>query len=313
MNEQKLRNLNPDVDVPKLLQLRIEIEAVDQQGTDTSEAHLRRQFAWPNHDPSQDRWVIEHTATNMLIGYGWVFAQSPARSIVEVAIHPDWRRRGLGTQLLRTLIQHAKAHGASQIVAGARGNNEIGPPFLVANHFEPVGHNRFMTASADLQLNEATWPEGFTVQSYSEHGNLAYLAEGSNLCYADMWGHRENTEPVTVAYLQERMRQYPDSYFPEGIFVVFEPHNQVAGICFNRLENGGARRVIDSPGVAPAYRHLNLQRPLVQESMQWLSRQAAGDYHLYTWGDFESAVQIYHELGFSYTEDEHLIEYLLTE
>lgn len=313
MSEKIIRNLNLDIDVPRLLQLRTEIEAVDQQGTDTSEARLRQQFAWPNHNPSQDRWVVEREADNKLIGYGWVFAQSPARSIVELAIHPAWRRQGLGTKLLGILVQHAKKKGASQIVAGARGNNNVGPPFLLTNQFEPVGHNRFMTASADSHIHEAEWPKGFWVQSYSELGNLAYLAEGSNLCYADMWGHRENTEPATVAHLQERMRQYPNSYFPEGIFVVFAPDHKVAGICFNRLENGSAKRVIDSPGVAPAYRHLNLQRPLVQESMKWLSNQASGDYHLYTWGDFENAVQIYQELGFSYTEDEHLVEYLLRE
>ncbi len=54
-----------------------------------------------------------------------------------------------------------------------------------------------------------------------------------------------------------------------------------------------------------------LLRPFVQLSMQWLSQQGAGETHLYTWGDFEEAVQIYHELGFVLTDDNHLIEYLL--
>ena len=70
MHKIKLRNLNPAADVPKLLQLRAEVEAVDQHGHDLSEAHLRRQFAWPNHDPSQDRWILEYDEGEKLIGYG---------------------------------------------------------------------------------------------------------------------------------------------------------------------------------------------------------------------------------------------------
>lgn len=61
----------------------------------------------------------------------------------------------------------------------------------------------------------------------------------------------------------------------------------------------------------PPYRHLALQRPLVQLGMQRLQQQAVSEYHLYTYGDFVEAVQIYEELGFVLTPEKHLIEYLL--
>jgi GNAT superfamily N-acetyltransferase len=306
-----LRQFNPDTDILNLVQLRVEIEANDQLGTNTSEASLRAQFDWPNHDPGQDRWVIESLDDGKLVGHGWTFAQSPLRAIVEVAVHPQWRRQGLGSQLLQKMIDRSREKGAIQIVAGAKANNKVGHPFLRARGFVPVGHNRFMTAPSDIQPETPVWPEDFSLQSYSDLGELSILVEGSNLCYTDMWGHRENMVPASVARFRERMTESPDDYYPEGILIIFDPDGQLAGICFNRPEGEEKKKVIDSPGVVPRYRPLGLQRPLVQASMRWLNQQVEGDYYLYTWGDFDEAVQIYHELGFTLTDDHHLIEYVL--
>ena len=313
MPNTTLRNFDPAADFTNLVQLRATVEAADQHGNDTSPERLRSQFDWPGHDPAQDRWVIERTQDSSLIGHGWTFAQSPTRSILDLAVHPQWRRQGLGTQLLAALSKRAKEKGSTQIVSGARANNDVAPLFLRANEFEPVGNNRFFVAPANTPIEEPQWPAGFSMRSYAELGELHFLVEGSNHCYADMWGHRENTEPLTVAFLQQRMVDYPNSYFPEGILVVFDAQQAVAGICFNRLEGEQRKKTLDSPGVVPKYRHLGLQRPLVQASMQWLNAQANGEYHLDTFGDFDEAVEIYRSLGFTLAKKDHLIEYLLHE
>ncbi len=311
--EFHIRSLNPDQDIPLLVQLRTEIEAADQSGANTSEAGLRAQFEWPGHDPRQDRWVIE-TPDNSgsFIGHGWTFAQSPQRSILEVAVHPQWRRQGLGRKLLEKALTRVREKGAHQIVAGARAKQKAGQAFLAAQQFVPVGHNRFMKAPANTPIETPLWPEGFQVRTFAELGDVAYLVAGSNGCYADMWGHRENTEPASIAHFQESMAKWPDYYVPAGIFVLFAPDGEVAGICFNRVGEGTKDKVLDSPGIVPAYRHLGLHRPLVQASMHWLNAQTDGMFHLDTWGDFDEAVQIYQELGFTLIEDNHMIEYLLT-
>lgn len=306
-----LRPLNSDTDIPSLVQLRTEIEAVDQLGTNTSEAALRIQFNWPGHDPRNDRWVIEAIDEGgRLIAHGWTFAQSPQRVILGIAVHPNWRRYGLGSQLLTTAIARANHLGAQQIVSGARSHNKLGQAFLQAHHFIPVGHNRFMKAPGTVALDTPQWPDGFTLKHYAEVNDISVLVDGSNGCYADMWGHRENTEPATLAHFQQAIARSPNDYPPEGILIVFAPNGQLVGICFNRLEENN-RKVLDSPGVIPAYRHLELHRPLVQASMLWLNSQAEGVYHLDTWGDSDAAVKIYRELGFTLADQDHLIEYLL--
>lgn len=310
--ELQVRLLNPKHDFGGLVQLITEIETIDQVGSNTSEAGLRAQFAWPNHDPSQDRWVIESPdQSGRLIGHSWRFAQSPQRSILGGAVHPQWRRQGRGRQLLFAALTRSQEKGASQIVSGARAKQKTGQDFLKKNQFVVAGHNRFLKAPANTPVDVPSWPEGFTVRTFAELGDLAYLVVGSNLCYRDMWGHRENTEPASIAHLQENMTKYPGFYMPAGIFVLFAPDGEVAGICFNRFDHEEQKKVLDSPGIAPAYRHLALHRPLVQASMRWLNTQADGMFHLDTWGDFAEAVQIYEELGFTLDETNHLIEYLL--
>ncbi len=310
-DETILRKLNPEADLPGLVQLRVELEAHDRLGADTSEAALRVQFDWPDHDPSQDRMVIENSKDGRLIGHGWTVSQSPQRAFLGVDIHPEWRRRGLGSQLLEAMIGRAKEKGALQIVSGAGANNRVGHPFLTARGFKLAGHSRFMTASKEVLPENPVWHRGFGLRSFQEMGDISLLVEGSNRCYTDMWGHRENLVPASADRFLDRMQSHPNYYFPKGIFIIIDPEGQLAGICFNRLEGDEKKKVIDSPGVVPEYRLLGLQRPLVQASMRWLNQQAEGETHLYTWGDFEAAVQIYLELGFTLSEDNHFIDYVL--
>jgi ribosomal protein S18 acetylase RimI-like enzyme len=166
-----------------------------------------------------------------------------------------------------------------------------------------------MTAQSDVQPDAPVWPPGFAVRSYDEIGDLAILAEGSNLCYTNMWGHRENLVYASADRFQQHIANRPNDYPPDGILVVFDAEQKLAGICFNRLEGDEKKKVIDSPGAVPGYRHLGLQRPLVQASMRWLDQQTPGDYHLYTWGDSEEAVRIYRALGFTLRDEDHFIEY----
>lgn len=246
-----------------------------------------------------------------MIGYSWSFAQSDRRTIVQGAIHPDWRRQGVGARLLALHINKLAVSEEQQIVSGARANNPAAIAFLESKGFQPVGNNRFFKSSGDLQINKPAWLDGFTVKSCEELGSLHWIVEGSNACYSDMWGHRENIEPLTIDYVEELQAKYPDLYDPAGIFIIFDQVNKLAGICFCRIQGPNKTKIIDSPGVIPTYRHLDLWRPLIQNSMLWLNQQADGDFHLNTFGDFDSAVKVYLDMGFELSPENHLIEYLL--
>lgn len=309
-----IRLFRPDTDVPPLAALLTAIAAGDKTGATVDEETVRNQLTWLGHDPARDRWAAEAPGEgSRLISHAWVFAQSPQRAILYAAVHPAWRRQGIGSALLARAIGRARDMDASQIVSAARAGNAAADAFLRRHGFLPAGHVRTLTAAATVPIPEPAWPPGYSLRTLAEVGDLNLWAEACNRCYGDMWGHRENTEPTTAEHLAELMRLYPDAFDPAGIFLLFTPDASPAGICSGRVEGGEAGaagvKVIDSPGVAPAHRHLGLQRPLVLAALRWLSNRGAGDYRLETWGDSEEAVAIYRELGFVVEDD--TVEYLL--
>jgi GNAT superfamily N-acetyltransferase len=304
-----VRLFNPEFDIPSLVTLRTEIEAVDQVGTNTSEAAVQSQMKWLGHDPSKDRWVaVSPDVPEKFIGHAWIFAQSPQRSILSVSVHPAWRHKGLGSFLFNQALIRAKELGAIQIVASTEANNVVGDAFLKHHGFSAVGHNRFLFAPGEMIYTKPIWPAGYVVRSFTEVNDLSVLVDACNRCYRDMWGHRENTEPLTEEFYNELMKQYPDLFPPEGIFLVFGPDKRVVGVCCCRMEDG--QKAIDSPAIIPELRQLDLLHPLVLAAMHWLNTKSEGDFQLQTWGDSDHAVEIYRELGFTLEDKNHSIEYL---
>ncbi|MEZ4736788.1 MAG: GNAT family N-acetyltransferase [Caldilineaceae bacterium] len=318
----RIRLLNPEKDFAALLALRRELEALEPTDGDTSEAGLRATFKWRNHDPAQDRWVATAPdEPDNFIAYAWVYAQSHERVVTLVRVHPAWRRQGLGSDLLAHTLERARQYGATHVTGACWQTAPEAHQFLTHHDFAPVGHNRFFHAPPDVPLPDPVWPDGYTVRNFAEVQDLALLVKVCNRAYHDMWGHAENVPgAVDEERLAEGMRNSPAHYNPESMFIAFAPDGDVAGICFGRIygdENndpttGRPKQVVDSPGVVPEHRHMELQRPLTLTAMHWLRATAGvGPIQLHTYGDQEIAVAIYHALGFVLDPNSHLIEYRL--
>lgn len=186
-----LRSYTPDVDLPRLARLLTEVEGVDRDGENTTEAALRDQLAWM--DPARDCWVVEsHDDADGLIGYGSAFAQTPRRSTLYVAVHPLWRNRGLGGALLDRALSRAR-----DVTVYANERNAASNDFLRRHGFEAAGSAWIMRASADTPIQEARWPDGYSARSFAEVNHVPTLVEAHNRSYHDMWGHAENERPAT--------------------------------------------------------------------------------------------------------------------
>lgn len=292
----------PAADLAHLSVLLTAVEAHDQGGEDPSEKALQQQLSWPHHDPEQDCWVIEVSGSSQeLIGYSSVFAQTPTRSTLYVAIHPAWRQRGLGRALLTKALERARATGARRVTVYANAHNAAANAFLLAQGFSLVGSSWALCAPADLALEAAQWPDGFTVRTYAEAPQLSTLLEVTNRSYADKWGHAENEQASTEAGLRQRLA----SADPGGIFLAFAPEGSVAGFCraIAALSPQGSVDAdltdeIEQPGVVPEHRHQGLYRPLVLTALHWLRSQGQHAVVLQSWDDNEQTIAIYQEMGF---------------
>jgi mycothiol synthase len=310
-NEFAVRRFRPDVDLLRLVLLYTEIEAADQTGDDTTEVALRAQMKWRGHDPAQDRWVAYIPGEpDYFIGHAWVYVQTPERVAVLVAVHPAWRRKGVGSALLACTFDRARALGVRQVAAWTDVKNTSTDAFLRRHSFQPAGDWWTLHAPAALVIEVPHWPKGYTARKYAEVQDLAMLVKVLNHCYADMWGHAENT-PGAV---DEQRAALALAYWePQDTLLVFAPDDDVVGICQTRPsskrdDQGGERtHLLGAPGIAPAHRNRGLHRPMVLAAMHWLRSYAQTPIVLESYGDNEQTIAIYRDIG--YVLDQHIVAY----
>src|SRR5919198_839423 len=187
-------NLEGSDDFRCLARLLQVVEAYDQDGEDVSETNLLASLKWSGHDPQKDRWLAFHpNQPDEVIGYTFIFSQSPQRAVLHVVVHPDWRRRGLGKALLERSLKRAHELGIQQVLSNANAKNQTANAFLQRYRYQLAGSAWSLHLPADQPVAEPEWPAGFTVRRYIEDPDLKRLATVLNRSYADHWGHSENT------------------------------------------------------------------------------------------------------------------------
>ena len=300
-----LRHYQPDQDLCHLAHLLKEIEVYDHDREATTEDTLREQLHWPNYMPELDCWVAESSEeADRLIGYCSVFAQVPLRYVLYIVVAPRWRGRGLGSALLKNALIRAHERSAERIVMTVNEKNKASNNFAHKHGFSLAGSTWLLHASADQLFAKPIWPAGFTVLPYSKLQDITRLVEVHNRCFSDMWGHVENEQEMTA----EVLSSWVAVLNPAGIFMAFAPDNDVAGTCYALpADHAGPVDLIDAPGIAPAYRELHLQKPLLLTAMHWLRSQARKPAILQSFGDSEQTVALYREAGF--TLEHHYLSY----
>ena len=68
-------------------------------------------------------FVSYDTKENKIAAYGGVMVVADEAQILNVATHPDYRRRGLGKEIMLKLISHSAESGAEFVTLEVRENN----------------------------------------------------------------------------------------------------------------------------------------------------------------------------------------------
>jgi len=298
MTDFSIRHYNPLLDLTTLSQMLTETEAVDQDGEDTSEEYLLASLEWPNYRPDQDVWVAH--LDEQLVGYGVALEQPSGRCTLYVAVHPSQRRKGLGSQLLELVLGRARELNSKTLLIYANERNEASNLFLKQHGFEAVGSSGAMKSPILPVIQPFDFPTGFQLKRYSEVNDTLVLLSALNDCYLDMWGHQHSEQRSEEEIRSPRFLKY---YAAEDILLLFDPQNIVCGICSLKPEgkkdgNGFVTDLLDAPGVIKAYREQGFQRQLVLAGMEHLRKKGARPVTLEFWGDSETALNIYRELGF---------------
>ena len=297
----EVRPFRLDTDVPPLLQLLADAEAVDDSGELLSEEQLHLYLSLPNHNPQADRWVIEHPENETLIAHAALQLPSETddRRVTDgtLVVHPEWRRQGLGSTLFSKIEERlAQSSVALRFYLDPR--LEAAVTFAVKRGLEPNPADTYteMHAVLDDVTTEPVLPDGFVLRSYRDVNDLPTLVEALNRGFEGLLGHHHTTETDFAPHLAELDWN--------GLFLLFAPDGNVAGeISAELLPNRTERNRIStgrvgSPGIVPKYRSLELYQALLLSGVAYLKQQNAIRAELQSWGDALETIQLYASLGF---------------
>jgi mycothiol synthase len=295
-----IRGVDLEADLPRLVRLFNETDAVDQADRAVTESELRQRLSDPGHDPTRDRFVVAAPGDpDRLIAHAAVFKPPTAPGgWMQITTHPDWRGQGLGNALLESALARLRDLGAAYVYAGAEDKNPAAQQFAERRGFRQVQTFIQMRALPETALAEPVLPAGYSVRTYAEVNDLPVLLEALNRGFIGHWEHHEETAEALAHWLTS------ESVRPEGIFLAFGPQGDVAGICFTEISAGRAKRrgaptgYVDSLAVVPEHRRHGLGRALLLIGMRWLREQGQTIIELNAVGDNALALPLYENVGF---------------
>jgi len=294
-------------DIPRMAALLGEAEAVDHSGEDTSEEMLREQLTWVGHDLVRDRWMVELSSEpGKIIAYSTLWkTPSNLHADITVVVHPAWRGRGIGGELLMRTLHSAREAHAESVLAYVDVKHTAANNFLLRRGFAPVSAYTVMSLAAAVSSAAPAWPaDGYVVRPYSDVQDFSMLLQAFNRCYEGLWGHHHLSEDELNAW-------FP-AIDQEGMLLLYAPNGDLVGICRVEMSEqlshkyGKPLGYVDSPGIVSEYRDKGLFVPLLQAGVQWLRERERVDIELESWGDDAVTLAQYQGLGFTIVRQQRI-------
>jgi len=273
---------------------------------------------WLDHasrlDPLEDLLMAD--VNGSLLAYaegGWEQDNDGGRNYETWGqVHPDWRRRGLGTALLRWVEERQRAvaathpDGIERRLQSWAHENEAGRIALLEAHGYQIARYDYEMGRPNMDaIPEMPLPDGIELRPAREE-QLRRIWETDVEVFRDHWGSVDDTEAGF-----ERMRGDPRRDL--GLWVVAWQGDEIVGQVLNRIDReanaelGLQRGWISAVGVRRAWRQRGIARAMVAESLRRLR-----DAGMTTAGlgvdaqNGTGALGVYESVGFGVTATERV-------
>jgi len=227
-------------------------------------------------------------------------------------VHPDWRRRGLGTALLQWVEERqavvAATHpaGVDKRIQSWANEAEAGRLALLENHgYSVVRYDYEMERPTLDDIPDLPLPAGIELRPAREE-HLRRIWETEVEVFRDHWGSVDDSEASF-----ERKRTDPRRDM--SLWVVAWQGEEIVGQVLNRIDRqanaelGLQRGWVSSVGVRRAWRRQGIAKALVAESLRVLRDAGMGSAGLGV--DAENAngaVGVYKSVGFGVVRTERV-------
>ncbi|WP_436492756.1 mycothiol synthase [Actinokineospora sp. HUAS TT18] len=266
--------------------LLLAVAAVDGRPEVTAEGPLPREFRGGEH--------LVATVGDDTVGYAHLDTQGDAfgRQVVEAFVHPDHRGEGVGTELVRAVLDRATPgarfwshgdHPAAAAIAAKAGLVKVRELLMM----------RLDLAGVDLP--EPKWPAGVRVRTFVPGQDEAALVEVNRRAFD--WHPEQGA--LTVADVEATERE---AWFdPAGFFLAVDAADRVLGFHWTKVHPGGEGEVY-VVGVDPAAQGGGLGKALTLAGLRHLVGLGLSEVILYVESDNGPAVAVYQGLGFERAE-----------
>jgi len=173
-----------------------------------------------------------------LVGFWQVDWVDTTDGLREFRLHgvvdPDWRRRGIGTWLLRSSEDHARRRAAAlptdrPLMLGSwQPDSAAGVRALMANEgYQPARYFFDMVRPTLDQIEEPPLPDGLEIRPVAED-QLAQLWKADTEAFRDHWGGFDDSP--------ERFETWKgDPHFDPSLFVIAWDRDEIAGGVVNEI------------------------------------------------------------------------------
>lgn len=257
---------------------------------------LRRAIERGDVDPSASAVVADAEGLVAVATVGFNCGNNVAR-MGWVAVHPRYRRRGLGSQLIEHVMEQARRRGHKTIVTASHLDSRYVPAVRLLEHagFRWADRDR---CNITMQIDISTWrprppelPQGYSIRSWREGDDVPWtrikriaFEDDTPLEYwRTTWGSRHDFDPNGW-----HLCLHGDE--PVGIAAAvitrYQDTGRIMGCCMEWI------------GVLPEHRGRGLGRALMTACLNYAAPYRPEPFVLVTQPFRVAAVTLYKSLGF---------------
>ena len=277
-------------DVAAYAAITQEARQADGGHADFTQRDAKEYLGQPNLRPERDCFLAEVDGTPA--GYVLVVPELVIdRAIIEGAVAPAYRRRGVGRMLLDRGVAHSRALGAKLAHVSASSAATAVLRLFEGASFAEV--NRQLQMRLDLRDLVAGESAPSHVVRHLREGEEALITDLQNKAFAGSWGFAPNVPEELRYRLRMSGSRHEDA-------LILEVDGKPSAYCWTKTQTQGGQRVglIWMIGVDPEMRGLGLGRAMLLASVDYLSRQGAESVELDVYADNAPAVGLYEATGF---------------